>query len=175
MSEPNITQNEGNQSGATGAANEKVFTPIQTQEELNKVISNRLKRQSREFEARTAELNEKAAKWDEWQEQNKTDLQKAEERVAALERQVSEYTQREIRDTWLTEVSDELGIPKDALTCVSGSTKEEISANAERLKPFIASQKENPAPYIGSDGFAPSSNAGHTTAQQFANAIEGLI
>lgn len=174
MSEPNITQTN-NQPGATGDAGEKAFTPIQTQEELNKVISNRLKRQSREFEARTAELSDKAAKWDEWQEQNKTDLQKAEERVAALERQVSEYTQRETRNTWLTEVADELGIPRDALSCVSGSTKEEISANAERLKPFISAQKENPAPYVGSDGFAPSGNAGRTTAQQFASAIEGLI
>lgn len=168
MSEPNITQQENNnQPGATGENNE--FTPITTQEEFNKRISARLKRQTREFETRTAELTDKAAKWDEWQEQNKTDLQKAEERVAELEKQVSDFTQKQSRAAWVAEASKEYGVPAELLR---GGTEEEIKTHAESLKPYF--EKQN-APFVASDGFASSGGGSKSTAQQFADAIDGLI
>ena len=166
MSEPNITQ----QSGENQEPTTPQFAPITTQEEFDKRITSRLKRQTREFEARTAELTAKASKWDEWQEQNKTDLQRAQERVAELEAQVSGYEFKESRAAWTAAAAKEYGVPADLLR---GDSEEEINAHAEALSAHFA--PANKGPVVKSDGFAPRDTAGTSTAAQFAAAIDGIL
>ena len=168
MPKSEITQQPDGQ-GEVDATQQKEFAPITTQEEFDKRISSRLKRQNREFEARNADALEKAAKWEEWQEQNKTDLQKAQEQVEALQGRISAYEARENESRWAHDIAAETGVPAEALR---GSTEEEMRAHAESLKPYFAKQT---APVVQSDGFAPSAGGNRTTAQQFAAALDGLI
>lgn len=112
------------------------------------------KSESRKWESRAkdnlaaAKANEGAAqRLAEIEEASKTEAQKSAERLAALESQVKSYeTQKQIAD-WKAAVAEATGIPASVL---SGSTREEIEAHAEALKPLIG---QSPAgPVVPSEG-----------------------
>lgn len=107
-----------------------------TQEEVNEIIAERLKRDRKE-RSDYEELKQKAAKLDEIEEANKTELQKANERADGLQKELdalkSAQTLREIRD----KVSSETGIPVNLLT---GGTEEECRTQAESIKAFAQPQ-----------------------------------
>lgn len=77
-------------------------------------------------------------------EDTKTEAQKKDELIAELQGKVAEYEIKEQVSTWKAEVAKATGVPAAAL---AGSTKEEIEAHAEALKPLL---KDIPA--------APSAN-----------------
>lgn len=64
-----------------------------TQAELDRIVQDRLARQKSQF-ADYDDIKARAAKFDELEEQNKTELQKAQDRAAELERQAAESTQK---------------------------------------------------------------------------------
>lgn len=79
-------------------------------------------------------------------EATKTETQKQAEALAAAQAKVKEYEIREQITNWKTEVAEATGVPAVAL---AGSTKEEIEAHAETLKPLIAQQTtEQPKPAV---------------------------
>lgn len=107
-----------------------------------------IKAEARKWEAQAKANAEAAKKLADIEEANKTEAQKAADRTAALEAKVKEYETREQVAVWKAEVSSETGVPAAAL---AGSTREEIAAHAEVLKPLIgtaATPAAQPVPTI---------------------------
>lgn len=102
------------------------YTPPATQAELDKIISDRLKRAK---PADYDELKAKADKFTEIENANKTDLEKEQQRAAEAEARLAELELRATR----AEVAAEKGVPADLLT---GATRDEIEAAADRLIEF---------------------------------------
>ena len=117
-----------NQEATTTTEPEKTFT----QDQVNAIVAERLKRDRGE-RADYEELKQKAAKLDEIEAANKSELQKANERAEGLQKELdalkSAQMIREIRD----KVSSETGVPANLLT---GGTEEECRAQADSIKAF---------------------------------------
>ena len=101
-----------------------------TQDELNAIVGERLKRESAKY-ADYEDLKAKAQKFDEYTESQKTELEKANEKTASLEAELTSLKKanevREMRE----KVAKEKGVPVDLLT---GDTEEECAAFADKLK-----------------------------------------
>lgn len=128
-----------------------------TQEEVNSFFNKRYG----ELMAKVNEYEEKAKKFDEMEEANKTELQKALEKAEKLETELSGLKKaesiREIRE----EVAKETGIPAHLLT---GATEEECKAQAAAIADYA-----KPAPYPAVKDAGEVNNVGKaTTRQQFA-------
>lgn len=107
---------------------EKTFT----QSQLNAIVADRLSRE-REKYAGFDVLKEKAAKFDEIEAANKTELEKATERVAALQKKVDEMTAAEKLRGIREEVSKKTGVPANLLT---GSSLEDCETQAQNILEF---------------------------------------
>ena len=111
------------------------FQPITSQEALDKLIGQRIDRVKKQY-AGFDELKAKAEKFDEFQEAAKSDLQRAQERAAQLERELTSEREMRVRES----VAAQKGVPATALT---GSTKEELEASADALLEWRQTQREN--------------------------------
>lgn len=151
---------ENNQ--VTTQTEERTFT----QAELNAIVQKRLGEQASKYE-NYEELKEKAQKFDEIEEQSKSELQKANERADALAKELDGMkranTVREIRE----EVASELGVPARLL---NGTTKEECEAQAKDILNFA---KPNAYPSVPDAGEVRSTGTGNTR-DQFANWFEDI-
>ena len=131
-----------------------------TQDELNTVVNDRLKRE-REKYADYATLKEKADRLDKLEEENKTELQKANDKVEKLQKELDALKNaqsiRDIRD----KVAKETGVPAALL---SGSTEEECKTQADGIKAYA-----NPGYPQVQDGGEPGGQLKVSTAQQFAD------
>lgn len=144
---------QGNETGNP----EKVFT----QDEVDRIVGDRLRREREKYADYDA-LKEKAANWDANEEKNKSDLQKATERAAALEAELTGLKKsaaiREIRE----KVSKSTGVPSEFLT---GETEEECTAQAKALGEW---KKPSNYPNVMDAGEADTSGGKVSTRQQFA-------
>lgn len=105
-----------------------------TQDEVNTIVQERLFKERKKYEGIDLDaLKEKASKFDEMEEANKTELQKANERAIALEAELNSLkSANEIRDI-REKVAQETNVPANLLT---GNTEEECKAQAEGIKAF---------------------------------------
>ena len=125
------------------------------------------KAESRKWESRakenlaTAKANEDAARrLAEIEEAQKTEAQKAQERVEVAEKRAAELELRSMR----AEVAAAKGIPSELLT---GTTKEELEAHADRLIEFRGEQAQPPAgPIAPGEGSQRSDHKGLTQLTQ---------
>jgi alanyl-tRNA synthetase len=153
MSEGTQTQTgEETQIAEDSKKQETTFTPPASQEELDQIIEGRLHRERKKYEG-FDELKAKAAEYDKQVEASKTELQKLQERAEKAEARAAAFEQAEQVKAWKQEVSKETGIPADAL---EGTTKEDIAAHAERLKPYF---KKGAAPVVPGDGEKPNATS----------------
>ena len=133
-----------------------------TQEDVNRILA-REKYTLREKYSDYEDLKAKAAKFDELEEANKTELQKAKERADSLQAQIDSMNKanalRELRD----EVSREKGVPANLLT---GGTKEECEAQADQILSFASKQPGYP---VVKDGGEPTGTIKKATRDQFAD------
>lgn len=113
------------------------FAPITSQEDFDKALSKRLDRERAKF-ADYDSLREKASKFDEVQEQSKTELQKAQERAEAAEKRATEFEQTTLK----TRIAAEMGVIPEV---VSGADEEAMRASAQRVLDWAA-QGKKPAP-----------------------------
>jgi len=111
------------------------WTPPASQDELNRIIADRVAREKSKY-ADYSDLKSKASKFDELAESQKTEIQKATERAEAAERALAEKQSEALR----LSVIAKLGIPEDFHDFVVGSTEEELTAKAEKIKSLIPSQ-----------------------------------
>lgn len=151
------TVNQGNE--ATKAAEE---TKTFTQDELNAIVNDRLGRERAKYSDYDA-MKAKAAKFDELEEANKTELQKASEKVSALQDELNAIKKsNEIRDI-RAEVAKEMGIPAELLTA---ETREDCEAQAKAINAYASAQIGYPTL---KDGGEVTKQTGGSTRQQFAD------
>ena len=141
----------------TSTEAEKTFS----QSELDAIISDRLKRE-REKYVDYESLKEKAAKLDEIEEASKSELQKATERAAQLESELTQLRRdaeiRQIRE----KVATETGVPA---ALMSGETEAECVEQAKAIMDF---KVNNGYPTVKDAGEITKEIKG-STRQQFAN------
>lgn len=136
---------------------EKTFT----QAELDRIVQERVKEMN--------EYKAKAAKYDEMEEANKSELQKAQDKAAKLEKELNELKHgNEIRDI-RSKVSGKKGVPVDLLT---GETEEACIQQAEAILKFA--QNNTSFSYVP-DGGEVKTTAKKTTANQFADWMQKNI
>lgn len=131
-----------------------------TQDEVNAIVSDRLKRANEKYADYEA-LKEKASKLDELEEAQKSELQKANEKAQALETELEQMKSanalREIKD----KVSSETGVPVNLLT----ANNEE--ALFEQAKGILEYAKPQGYPQV-KDGGEVHQVGKHSTRDQFA-------
>lgn len=153
------TVNQGNTNGGTGTGTqERTFT----QAELNAIVTDRLSREREQY-ADYAALKEKAEKYDAAQEADKTDLQKATEKVAALQAQVDAYTKADKLRSVREKVSQETGVPANLLY---GEDEDSCKAQAQAILDYA---KPVSGGTVIRDGGEPQIKPTGSTRDQFAD------
>lgn len=133
-----------------------------TQDEVNSYVAERLARERKKYEGIDLDsLKKKAAEFDKLEEARKTDLEKANDTITALQTELDGLKKsaelREIRE----KVSKDTGIPVNLLT---GDTEELCRAQAEGIKAFAM---PNAYPTV-KDGGEPMHKSGITARDEFA-------
>lgn len=116
------------------------FTPPASQDELDRIVSNRLERERAKY-ADYEDLKAKAAKFDELEDANKSELEKAQARAQAAEEKVQQFEKAQQISDWKTKVSKDTGVPVELLF---GESEDELKAHAEKLKPHLATSRSGP-------------------------------
>lgn len=148
--EENKTVEQGNE--------ERTFT----QAELDAIVSDRLKRE-RMKTADYEQLKEKAARLDALEEANKTELQKAADKAAALQAELDGLKKAEQLRAMREGVAKETGVPVELLT---GTTEDDCKEQAEKILTYA---KAAGYPAVPDGGEARTGKAKQTTRQQFAD------
>lgn len=151
------------------------WTPPASQEELNRLITERLSRQREKLESEYTgkfadydAVKAKADQFDALEEASKSELQKALDRADAAEKAIADRDAADVQRkaeadaaealaTLRAEVAEAKGIT-DA-TILAGSTREELEAHADKLKPLI-----NPHPVISDPGKTPENEPSEEAA-----------
>lgn len=134
----------GSPSGETPAADD--FKAITTQDELNRIVGERIARERSKF-ADYGDLKAKAAQFDKIEEQNKTEIQRATERAEAAEAERTEAARllsvyRIAGQFDISTKPDADGSPSDAELFLTATTEEGLIAQAQRFQQRIAAQQQ---------------------------------
>lgn len=103
-----------------------------TQDELNAIVADRLAREKAKYEG-FEEIKAKAEKYDSLEEANKSELQKASEKVASLEAQLDSMKKSEEIRAIRDKVSANTGVPVNLLTA---DTEEACVEQANAIKEY---------------------------------------
>ncbi len=142
------TATEATDNQAT-SADRHTFTPITTQEELDKVIGARLARE-----------REKFADYD--------DLKAAASKLADAEARLAQIDAQAALDKIRNDVAQEAGVPAGLLR---GSTKDELAAHASALAEALKAQPS--VPVIPTQGATPSVSDADSARRAFAQELFG--
>ena len=145
------------------------FQPITSQEALDKIIGQRIDGVKKKY-AGFDELKAKAAKFDEFQEASKSELERVSERAQQLEAELASERERAGKAS----VAAAKGVPVSAL---SGSTSEEWEAAADALLEWRAAQlvQDKPAKSVrGLKSGATSSEQTLDPKERAAAAIRAM-
>lgn len=143
MTQPNETQvpevnAEENQNG-------EKLTYEEMEAELKRVRNEAASRRVQNREIKTqaqTELEEAARKWKEYEESQKTELQKLQDQLAERDRMLSEYSVNKLRG----DVAKEFGLDSEDAELLTGSDEATIRKQAERLKTRLGTKNEAPRP-----------------------------
>lgn len=153
---------ENNQGGT------EQFTPIATQEDLDKIVIERLNKERKKY-SDYDEVKSELARLKEESEQNRTEaerLKSLEEKFKATEAKAKALEQEKQLSEWKSDVAKRTGIPADALR---GESKEDLEAHAEILKEAF---KKTSAPRLKDDGRQPG-EAGNDESRQMVRELFG--
>ena len=138
-----------------------------TQADVDRIVGERLydaKKKYGDYE----ELKAKAAQFDEYQENNKTELEKANEKAEKLQKELEGLKKQgeiaEIR----AKVSKDTGVPAE---CLSGNDEESCKAQAEAILKFA-----KPSGYPGAKKDTPNhtnSSSNNDAMREFAHQFFG--
>ena len=133
-----------------------------TQEELDKIVTDRLARERKKYEGIDLEdLKRKASEFDRIEEANKTELEKANERANSLQAELDSMKKLNEVKEMRERVANEAGIPMNLLT---GETEEDCKAQAQAIKDFA---QINSYPTVKDSGEITKTTKA-STRQQFA-------
>lgn len=123
------------------------FKAIETQEELDAIIKDRLNRQKEKYEAKLTDYDQLKTQNEELNArlaESKSALEEAkgkDQTIADLQSKVKGYEQSQLR----TKIALQSGLPFDLADRLAGDNEEELKADAERLAGYFA-PKEPIAP-----------------------------
>jgi len=144
-------------SGDTPAADE--FKPISSQQELNAALKDRLDRERSKFKDYN-DLKAKAAKLDEIEQANLTELEKANTRVTTAETERDSAKAEALR----LRIAVTHGISlEDADLFLTGTTEETLTAQAKRLSDRVAEQAKAEADRKKKNPTVPKEGTSTTT------------
>ena len=137
-----------------------------TQEEVNAIVGKRVAEEKGKF-ADYEDLKAKAAKYDEAEEANKSELQKATERANNLEAELNGLKKAEEIRQMREKIASETGIPANL---INGTTEDECKAQAEAIKAFAT---PSGYPKVKDGGEVPKPSSGNAKADfaDFMNAV----
>lgn len=115
----------------TGPSNEGQGRTF-TQDELNAIVGERISKEKSKY-ADYESLKEKAAKFDELEEKNKSALEKANEAAASYKKELEELKKTNSIKEIRAKVSDSMKVPASLL---HGTTEEECKAEAKAILEF---------------------------------------
>lgn len=145
---------ENNDGDGERAPETKTFT----QEQVNALLADQKRKVLEKF-ADYDDLKGKASKLAEIEESSKSELQKALDRAAELEKDLTKYQQKEQVAKWAKEIVKDSDIPADVLR---GSTREELEQHFEQLKALTPKPKRTSAP------------TGHSSGEQGSRAVAAI-
>lgn len=162
MENGNIPAEAGNETTKTPeTGNEsKTFT----QEEVNKIIGERLAKEKSRY-ADYDDIKAKAAKYDKQEEANMSELEKAQKTANKYKQELESYKKSEKLHEVRSKVSKETGVPEDMLY---GETEEECKLQAEKILKF---SKPQAYPEV-SDGGESKGHGKKSDAQLFGDFLE---
>lgn len=154
MSEAPATPEGGMDSGETPAADE--FKPITSQDDLNKVISDRVSRERAKF-ADYKDVKAKATRLDEIEAANQTESERTAKRIADLEVELKDTR----RDSSRLTIAAAHGITDadDIELFLTGTDEETLTKQAKRLAERTADRKKN-GNHVPREGATPTSTEG---------------
>ena len=130
------------------------FTPINTQEELNNIIGERLRREretvTREFEQRIADKDTQIGNVQKDLDTARTQLEDVNKKLAGLpdlEKKIKAYETASVK----SKVARETGLPYELAERLTGETEDELRKDAEGLRKLIGTNHRT-APLAGAEG-----------------------
>lgn len=154
-------ENDGQQAGGE----QPEFRPITSQEEFEKALGKRLERERAKF-ADYDDLKARAARLDEIEESQKTELQKLQERAATAEQRASEFE----RQALAARIAAEMNVPVEVL---HGDDEASIRAAAQKVIEWRDAGKK-PAPKPKSLKSGASADDAMTGKERAALALRQL-
>ena len=136
---------------------ERTFSQV----DVDRIVADRLLRERQKYVDYDA-LKDKASKYEQMEEASKTELQKANERAAKLQKELDDLKQAETVRQVRAKVSKETGVPETLLTA---GTEEECKAQAEAIKAFA----DPGYPKVKDGGENRPMSTKQTTSEQFAD------
>lgn len=133
------------------------FAAITSQEDLDRIIAERTKR-----------YRDKASKYDELIESQKSDAQKQQELIDALTKENEGFKAEKARVELVKKVAGESGVPENVVSLLRGDDYDTLLDAAKA----VGSGKPGSAPVVNSDGNAPSKTGGKEDS--LAEFIAGL-
>lgn len=137
--ETNPSNQGGNQPTENTSGGGDEFKPITSQEDLNRIITERVSRERAKF-SDYKDIKAKAEKFDELDAANKSEIEKANEKALAAEREREAAVAEALR--WKIAahhgVSDE-----DAELFLTGTDEETLTKQAQRLTERVTDRKKN--------------------------------
>lgn len=139
-----------------------------TQEEVDALIKKRLARAKSDVPSDYEELKKKATKFDELQNANKTELEKANEELGRLRADIAQRDETARIQKLKDEVSKETGVP---VSLISGTTKEEMETFAQDVAEYA---KKDSAPVLKKSGkFAHGNNQDNDGYAEILRQLKG--
>lgn len=143
------------------------------QSEVDRIVKERLARQKQDF-ADYDDLKAKAQRLQEIENANKSEQQKAQERIDELTKQLADREQQVTQATLTSlkaTVAADRGVPAGSLT---GSTKEELEASADQLIAWRDAAKPTRKPPAPTGLRSGASNSGETSANPMERAAAAM-
>ena len=145
------------------AEEQKTFT----QQEVDDIIKKRLSRAKSEVPADYEELKSKAQKFDELEEANKTELQKATDELNKLKGDIAKRDAKDKQTALRSKVAKETGVPSEL---IAGSNEDEMKEWAQRVAEYA---KKDTAPVLANAGkFASANSTSSNPARTIAKQIK---
>ena len=144
------------------------FMPITSQDALDKMITERVRRERAKY-ADYADLKTKASKLDEIEAANKTEADRAAERLAALETELAATRTTALR----ARVQARHGIAdEDAELFLTGSDEETLTRQAERLAARDTADRSR-GNHVAHEGKTPDVTPGNEPLRKMARQLFG--
>lgn len=161
------TESQGTSQEATSTTANEFKAPA-NQDELNEIVEKRLARERAKY-SDYSDVKAKAAKFDELEEEKKSELDKLASKATKAEQRAIAAEQALLK----SEVAREKGVPVALLT---GSTKEELEAAADALIAFRGEKtSEEEAPGASSSALRDSGNPLPLNGDPLENALRSRL